>query len=355
MKFNNIMIAAMDSFLPEDELTSAQIELRLKEFYQQHKLPFGRLEMMTGIRARKIWPAGTRPSHIATQAAKKVLQRNLIATEDIGLLIHASVCRDFLEPATASIIHGNLGLSRNCEFFDLSNACLGFLNSIQIAAAKLERDEIKAALIVLGDNSGPLIEGTLAAILNNDKLGRQGLKKYFANLTIGSGAVAALLSKKDILPFGIELLGGATMSDGSKSHLCQGSGDLANLEMQTDSEALLLAGIQLARDTFTLATSNLAWGPGDFQFVLTHQVGKAHEHLLMTGLELGGKKTYNTYPDLGNTGPCALPLTLLQACRNGTICDNDQGLLMGIGSGLSSIVLGVKAWTADNLNNKDLL
>jgi 3-oxoacyl-[acyl-carrier-protein] synthase-3 len=45
---------------------------------------------------------------------------------------------------------------------------------------------------------------------------------------------------------------------------------------------------------------------------------------------------------LGNTGSSALPITLMMASEQGAIEKNDKIALLGIGSGLSSIMLGVK-------------
>ena len=53
----------------------------------------------------------------------------------VGLLVNTSVSRDYLEPSTASIVSGNLGLAENCQNFDVANACLAFINGMDIAAA----------------------------------------------------------------------------------------------------------------------------------------------------------------------------------------------------------------------------
>jgi len=52
------------------------------------------------------------------------------------LLVTTSVCRDFIEPSTASVVHGGLELPKTCLSFDVGNACLAFLNGIDIAASR---------------------------------------------------------------------------------------------------------------------------------------------------------------------------------------------------------------------------
>ena len=82
-----------------------------------------------------------------------------------------------------------MGLGENTQILDVSNACLGFLNALILAASMIEQKIIKRAIIVAGENGKPLVDETLR-ILNNGKMNRKEIKSYFANLTIGAGAVA---------------------------------------------------------------------------------------------------------------------------------------------------------------------
>lgn len=342
MKFQNIVIESYGYTLSEIAVTSAEIENRLAPLYERLKLPEGRLELMTGITARRMWAPGTKPSDLSTMAARVCLEKSKIKKQDIDLLIHSSVCRDFLEPATASVVHANLSLSNKVMIFDLSNACLGVVNSIVVAANMIESGQIKTALIVSGENGGPLLENTINELLINPSIDRKNIKKYIANLTIGSAATAFLITHKYLSPESPEILGGAVMTDSSANHLCRGDGNTHSLVMETDSEELLKYGITLGQATWTEFRKNLGWSNADVDFVITHQVGSAHEKLSLESLELESKRTYKTYPFLGNTGSSALPVTLMMAAEENLIKKNDRVALLGIGSGLSSIMLGVK-------------
>src|SRR5690606_10419051 len=165
--------------------------------YDRLKLPAGRLELMTGIKERRMWDVGVAPSTLSAKAAQNLFEKNSDYHGEVDLLIHASVCRDFLEPSTASVVHDILKLNPNCTFFDLSNACLGVLNAVVVAANMIEHGSIKRALIVSGENSAPLLEQTIARILNDESINRKNIKKLFANLTIGSGAMAFTLTHKN--------------------------------------------------------------------------------------------------------------------------------------------------------------
>ena len=126
MKFEHVCIESIASAMPEEIWTSAAIEERLRPLYERLKLPAGRLELMTGIRERRMWPVGTRPSDASAAAGRAVLARSGLKAEQVELFIHAAVSRDMLEPATASFAHRKIGLPATAQILDVSNACLGF-------------------------------------------------------------------------------------------------------------------------------------------------------------------------------------------------------------------------------------
>ena len=211
-----------------------------------------------------------------------------------------------------------------------------------MAANMIESGAIKCALIVSGENSGPLLSETLDFIKNNPEIKRKEVKKIFANFTIGSAAVGLILTSKDFYPWGLTLLGGATLSDSTAHTLCQGSGNVNSLMMKTDSEKLMKAGIKLATDTWEKTKEVLDWSNHSPDWVVGHQVGKSHEAALLLSLNLNDKNTYTTFEKFGNTGSAALPLTLAKLMETNKMSSGQNLAMLGIGSGLSSIMLGAK-------------
>ena len=345
MIFNNTVIESYAAFLPKVAISSDDIEKRLAPLYQRLKLPEGRLELMTGIKERRHFAIGELPSNLSTEAGRKAMIKEKIDPQSIDLLIHASVCRNFLEPATASVVHHQLGLSSNCIFFDLSNACLGVLNAMVVAATMIENGQIKRALICSGENGAPLLEETIKKLNHDESINRKSVKKYFANLTIGSGAVALVLSHQSLAPNAPRLMGGSGMSKSDAVELCSGNGNPDSLMMETDSEALMIAGLELARANWDKCQGVLKMNPlvkDSIHWVIGHQVGSAHESLLSKELRVDHLPTHRTYPHLGNTGSAALPLTLVELFDSGKVMKGDRLALLGIGSGLSSLMLGVQ-------------
>lgn len=342
MKFNSVVIESLAVALPEEVLTSTEIEQRLRPMYERLRLPEGRLELMTGIRERRIWPEGTRASDASAAAGIKVLKRSRLPADRIQLFIHAAVSRDMLEPATASFAHRKIGLPGSVQVLDVSNACLGFLNSLTLAAGLIESGQIECAMIVSGENSRPLVEQTLRTLLDTP-LSRQEIKPYFANLTIGSAAVAAILCHRSLAPEGHTLLGGVARAATQHSDLCQGDTYGAeSLVMQTDSEALLVGGLELAQETWRDFLGVSAWAPDSIHHVITHQVGSTHRRKLYEALGLDLSKDFSSFETLGNTGSVALPATLGLAEEAGQLRRGDRVALLGIGSGLNCLMLALE-------------
>jgi len=340
MKFEHVCLESLAVALPEEIWTSAEVEERLRPLYDRLKLPAGRLELMTGIRERRMWPTGTRPSDASAAAGRAVLSRSKLGAADVELFIHAAVSRDMLEPATASFAHRKIGLPGTAQIFDVSNACLGFLNALTIAAGMIEAGQIKCAMVVSGENGRPLVEQTLRTLLERP-LTRNEIKPYFANLTIGSGAVGAMLCHRSLVQgHAPRLLGGVARAATEHSELCQGDTYGAeSLAMQTDSEQLLLAGVALARETWRDFTKEQGT---DFARYICHQVGSTHRRKLYETLGLDLAKDFSTFETLGNTGSVALPATLAAAADAGAVRPGDRVGLLGIGSGLNCLMLALE-------------
>ena len=344
MRFRHACIESIAAVLPEEVWTSAAIEERLTPLYERLRLPAGRLELMSGIRERRMWATGTRPSSASAAAGRKVLSQSRLRAEQMQVLMHSSVCRDMLEPATATFVHHQLGLGASCQVFDVSNACLGFLNGLVLLGSMIDSGQIRAGLVVSGENGRPLVERTIQHLLSAP-LDRNAIKPYFANLTIGSAAVAAVVCHEDELPANAprhRLLAGSCQADTSHSELCQGDSSGDGLEMQTDSEQLLAAGVEVARKTWAEFTTHTGWSPDTPDRIICHQVGSAHRRKLYETLGLNLDKDFSTFATLGNTGSAALPSALALAAEEGAVQDGQKLALLGIGSGINCMMLAIQ-------------
>lgn len=278
MKYTRVCLHNPGYTLPPNEVSSAAIEKRLAPVYERLKLPEGRLELMSGIKTRRFWDKGTRPSDGATLAGKDAIVRAGVKPQDLECLIFTSVCRDMMEPATAAFVHRQLGLPERCQIFDLSNACLGFLNGMIMLANMIELGQVKRGIVVAGETAEGLVESTINHLLKDTTLTRKSIKPAFASFTIGSGAVALVMEDKQSSDTGHYLVGGACRANTAHNDLCKG-GQAGNegILMATDSEELLQQGVETAALCWQDFLADLDWQKEEIQRFFCHQVGRAHE------------------------------------------------------------------------------
>lgn len=351
LQYENVCLESFGYDLPTEIVTTSELEHRLAPLYERLRLPHGRLELMTGIRERRFFPADMPPSEASARSGARAIEAAGIAKEKIGLLIHGSVCRDFLEPATACGVHHALGLTKDCVIYDLSNACLGLLNGMIQAADMIELGRIEAALVVGTENGRHLVENTVQQLNESKTLTRDGVKLQIASLTIGAASAAVLLTHRSISKTKNRLLGGHVLADTHNLELCRSGRDEAKADgvrplMTTDSEALLQGGIAAAGEAFGAFLEALGWQPATIDKTICHQVGIAHKKLLFQKLGLDPVRDFSTFEFLGNTGSAALPITAALALEQGHLQPGDKVAMMGIGSGINVIMLGAEWQTA---------
>ncbi len=308
-------------------VTSASFDEILADTYERVGAQAGLLENLAGIRERRWWPEGHLFTDAAAAAGAKAIEAAGIRIDQIGLLIDTSVCRDRLEPSSAVTVHNALDLPSWCLNFDLSNACLGFINALQVAGNMIDAGQIEYALVVDGEGSRLTQERTLARLAGPDST-LADLFAEFASLTLGSGGAAAVIGRHSENPGSHKVVGGIGRADTSYHNLCVGSLD----QMRTDTRALLEAGLQV---------SKLGWGDAEergwleIDRYILHQISQVHTNMLCERLGIDMAKVPLTFPFLGNVGPASIPMTLSREVDS--LGSGDKVLLLGIGSGINAM------------------
>jgi len=336
MQWSNVCIESLGYLLPPHVVSSQQLEQAIGDTLRRIGLPSGQLEELTGVKERRWWDPGTQPSDVAAQAGQRALERAGKSPGDVDLLVNTSVCRDYLEPATAALVGGRIGVPRTTMCFDVANACLGFLNGMTLAANMIELGQIQTALIVDGESSREPVTATLER-LASPQATSDDLRANFATLTLGSGAVAAVLTHRDQSAAGHRLHGMVQRSATEHSRLCLGNPS----EMQTDSQALMTHGIQLCAETLPHWVREMGWPIESVDEFVCHQVGLTHVIECFSAMNLPLDKALLTFPQLGNVGPASLPLTLALGEEQGRVVAGKRLCLFGIGSGLGVMAMGV--------------
>lgn len=337
MLHTDVCLESVAYHLPAEVVSTESTFEELAPLLERLKIPADGVLAASGVEERRFWPRGTTIAEVAARAAAKALEQSGLSTVDIGCIVSTSVCKDYIEPSMASLVHGRLGLPPQCLNFDIGNACLAFLNGMSVMADMIDKGRIKAALIVDAESAREVIESTIARLLREETT-VDDFRDNFAALTLGSGAVAAVLTHRSLSRTGHRVIGHVAMADTRHSHLCLGQ----PTEMIVHARPLMEAGVNLARTTWAEAERVFGWNPEAIDLYVGHQVGKRHQQFLFESLGLDQSRAFVTYPFLGNVGPASVPLTLALAMERGRLQPGHRVALMGIGSGLNCSMMEIQ-------------
>ncbi len=330
-RYEQVVISGLAHVDAPQVVTSTEIEDQMATTLERLGVEPGLLEGLSGIRERRVWGAGTLPSEVAAQAGELALANSGVDRHDVGALLNTSVCRDYLEPSTASLVHGRMELPTEAVNFDVGNACLGFVNGMNVVASMIEHGEIDHGLVVDGETSRFTMEATIER-LASEACDEVMFREQFATLTLGSGAVAMVLSRADSVDSGRRFLGGMSRASTAHANLCTGHVH----EMRTDTKGLLLAGLELAAQTWKEAVASFDWDTQAVDTYVVHQVSKVHTRAVCDTLGLDIDRFPLIYPEFGNIGPAGVPTVLSRSVQDGTISSGDRVMLMGVGSGINA-------------------
>ena len=147
-----------------------------------------------------------------------------------------------------------------------------------------------------------------------------------------------ILTSRRISTTGHRFLGGVSRAATEWSRLCVGTAT----KMTTDPARLLTEGVKLARQTWSELQAHVPLPPSTTKEYALHQVGQANHDAVIQALGIPPNKALRIYIDHGNVGACGVPLTMATLYEQGRIRTGDRLGLMGIGSGLNVMMMGVQ-------------
>ncbi len=325
--YENVCIEGMGYVIPERVVTSAWIEEQLAPVYQALGLPMGFLERLTGIKEHRWWDDGVWVSDGSAMAGERAMAAAGVDRSEIQCVINASVCRDYIEPATAAIVHHKLGLPPTTMDFDVVNACLGFLNGMVIIANMIELGQIDTGLVVAAEAPREGQLATIERMLKNPP-SKEAIRDNLASFTLGAASVGMVLRHKSTF-----------YSNTEHCRLCVAQ----TTWMRTKSSDLLREGTKVIVETWKRFEQVMGWTPEVVDRLFTHQVSEPQRKigLQALGFPLEGVD-YPTLQYLGNTASVAAPISMAIALDEGFVHDGDKIVLLGVGSGINSLILGIQ-------------
>jgi 3-oxoacyl-[acyl-carrier-protein] synthase III len=281
-----------------------------------------RMFHQNGVESRHWLAPGEAPMDLMENAFERALAQAGIARKDIDLLIYSSVTRGFTEPANSAFIAEALGL--DCMNFDVVNACMGWVSSMDLVNDKMKAGAVRHAVIVnmefFSIQEGP-------TNLRNYTLGSAGELAYrFPTFTMGDAVTVTVLGPEapDNFKFTFahrpHLAELCTIALPGWQHFCKpvdqwtvgpvdGTYRFAShgARLHSEAEAEGMAVVQRQRVP-----------PSDIRHVFTHTASPKRWGAAAAVLGLGGK-VHDIGRANGNVATASVPLGLADAFERGIL------------------------------------
>jgi 3-oxoacyl-[acyl-carrier-protein] synthase III len=282
----------------------------------------------TGIRERHVVDKGMATSHMATEAAKCVLQQTKTDAADIDLIVVASVTPDMFFPATACLVQDRIGANKAWGF-DLSAACSGFAYALTVGAQFVGAGSHKKALVIGSD--------TMTSILN--------YQDRATCVLFGDGAGAALIEpagqNEGILDFehDVDGSGGEFLFMPGGGSLNPSSTETVEKKMhyvhQEGSQVFKYAVRRMAELAVHLVERN-GFTSDDVALVVPHQANLRIIKAMQERLGVEDSKVMVNIDRYGNTTAATIPLGLRDAVAEGRLKKGDLVLILTVGAGYTT-------------------
>jgi 3-oxoacyl-[acyl-carrier-protein] synthase-3 len=315
-------ITGLAGYVPPRLLTNADLE-KLVDTTNEWILE------RTGIHERHIVDKGVACSHLATEAAKKVLAQTNTKPEEIDLLVVATVTPDMLFPSTACLVQNNLQATRAWGF-DILAACSGFIYALTVGAQFVGAGSHRKALVIGSD--------VMTSILNYEDRATCVL--------FGDGAGAVLLEacapgEDGFLDFLHDI-------DGSGGcFLYMPGGGSLNPPSRESVEKKMHYVHQDGRQVFKYAVRRMCEIPemllgrnglnsSDLDLLVPHQANERIIRATQARLGLPDERIVLNIGKYGNTTAGTIPLALVDALEDGRLKKGNLVMLLAVGAGYTS-------------------
>ena len=143
--FSNKKITGVLSVLPENEY-------RFEDEVANPDDPKARrLKKIIGFGTRRRVKGDTTMSDLFLFGLKKLIAEGKLNTADIGAVVVVTLCPDYFLPQISTIIHGELGLSRDVQCIDIPQACAGYVVGLIESFMLLEHMKDKKVILCSGE------------------------------------------------------------------------------------------------------------------------------------------------------------------------------------------------------------
>jgi 3-oxoacyl-[acyl-carrier-protein] synthase-3 len=116
-----------------------------------------RLKRTIGLDKRRVVAGGTTAADLCESAARHLMRASGVLEASIDAIICVTQTPDHSQPCNAAILHGRLGLSKDCAAFDVGLGCSGYVYGLWLAHMMVSNGGCERVLLLAGDTMSRLV------------------------------------------------------------------------------------------------------------------------------------------------------------------------------------------------------
>lgn len=267
----------------------------------------------TGIKERHFCSDGETVTTLAISAAKKAIERSGVQTDEIGVIVCATVTAEYLTPSTACLLQMELGLREDIPALDINAACTGFMYGVEVARGLLNG-----------------LGGQYALIVGCEQLSRVvNMEDRNTCVLFGDGAGAGIFQLTD------NALYESTLgSKGSLALTGPGPG-VGDQFIAMDGTAVFRFAVDAIAKCISKILDKSSMKLEDIDHVVCHQANKRIIDHCIKRLKAPKEQFFINLDKTGNTSAASIPLALNDMFEQGILKPGQKLLCVGFGGGLT--------------------
>lgn len=333
VKFSNVSIDGIVTVAPQiTKSIDDEIEL-----YGGNEKQIARIKSAIGLDKRRVTDEFTTTSDLCFQAAEQLIAGLSLDKSEIDGLVFVTQTPDHFQPSNAAILHGRLGLEKDCASFDVNLGCSGYVYGLWHAHMMVASGTCSKVLLLAGDtiskyvnardrSTAPLFGDAGSATIIGPC--ESSINSFFSLHTDGTGSnfiqVPAGAFRCPSTP---ETAIETEDDDGNwraKNDLYMSGGDVFNFSIKTEP-----AAIKEVLDYSDLTVDEV-------DYFIFHQANKYIITNIAKRLKLPIEKApCNTVSQYGNQSSASIPATINDAISSEVSKERKKVVLSGFGVGLS--------------------
>jgi 3-oxoacyl-[acyl-carrier-protein] synthase-3 len=127
------------------------------ELFGGNARQIARIKKTIGLDRRRVVEPGVTSADLCGHAAGELLAAAGRAADAVDALVCVTQTPDYLQPCNAAVLHGRMGLRKDCAALDVNLGCSGYVYGLWLAHMMIESGGCATVLLLAGDTVSRLV------------------------------------------------------------------------------------------------------------------------------------------------------------------------------------------------------